>query len=341
MKLKLKDSIYILKESEEIYQVIFTGIRKVKRFRVDGLVKDVIDKLKTEKNEEEITFSLAEKYPINDISNCIASLELSGIIRKYDDKINERYSRQLLFLDELTNSWQETQELQRRIENSKVAVFGIGGIGTWIVNGLYQIGVGEIRISDPDKVEESNLNRQLFFTSMDIGRYKVDVIKEKLPDIKIVSFMKSVSENENLEDIVRDTNFIVNCADNPSVAETARIIDSYARKHNIPYCVSGGYNMHLGMIGPIIVPGQTAIFNDFLEYQKRNDSLSKLKVIKNVEQTGSLGPIAGTIANIQVMDIFKYLIGKGKPNLNKFAEIDFMDLNIEWRNFSLGNKDIP
>ena len=41
------------------------------------------------------------------------------------------------------------------------------------------------------------------------------------------------------------------------------------------------------------------------------------------------------------MDIFKYLIGKGKPNLNKFAEIDFMDLNIEWRNFSLGNKDIP
>jgi molybdopterin/thiamine biosynthesis adenylyltransferase len=88
------------------------------------------------------------------------------------------------------------------------------------------------------------------------------------------------------------------------------------------------------MVGPIIIPGKTATFNDFLDYQKKDDYLSKLEKIKDIEQTGKLGPIAGTIANLQVMEIFKYLIGKGDVNFNKFAEIDFMNLKIDWRDFS-------
>ena len=48
-KLKLNDSIYILKESDDIYQVIFTGTRRMKKFRVDSLVKEIISKLNSEK----------------------------------------------------------------------------------------------------------------------------------------------------------------------------------------------------------------------------------------------------------------------------------------------------
>ena len=104
--------------------------------------------------------------------------------------------------------------------------------------------------------------------------------------------------------------------------------------YNLPYTVAGGYNMHLGMVGPIIIPGKTACFDCFLAYQKENDPLSKLEKIKDVEQTGSLGPIAGAIANLQVMEIFKYIIGKGSVNINRFAEIDFMNFNVEWREYS-------
>ncbi len=333
MNLKLRDSIYILKESEDTYQVIFTSTRKIKKFRVDSLVKRAIDELKTEQSEEDFMKALSGKHPRKDIDNCLHALESFGIIKKYDENINGKQEKQILFLDELTESWQETMNLQKKIENSKIAVFGVGGIGTWIINGLHQIGIGEIRIVDNDKVEESNLNRQLFFDSRDVGRYKVDIVKEKLADANVVSFKKRISEKENLEEIIYGTHFLVNCADEPSVAETSRIIDKYAQKHKIPYLVSGGYNMHLGMIGPIIIPGQTATFNDFLEYQKKNDSLSNLEKIKDISQTGNIGPIAGAVANIQVMEIFKYLIGKGKLNLNRFAEIDFMDFGVEWREF--------
>jgi len=333
-KLKIKDSLYILRDAEDNYVFISTATRRIKRFQVDSLVKDVIASLDSEQTEQDLTERLSSKYCPQDINSCLNALEKEGIIRRYESDLEKRrHYRQLLFLDELTDSREETLELQKRIENSKVAVFGVGGIGTWIVNGLYQIGVGEIRITDPDVVEESNFNRQLFFDSENVGKYKVDVVKEKLRDAKIVPFKKRVEQNQDLEDIVSGCNFLVNCADSPSVSETTRIIDSYANQHEVAYCVAGGYNLHLGMVGPVIIPGITKTFDDFLEYQKRMDPLKDLEKIRDIRQTGNLGPIAGAVANIQTMEIFKYLIGKGRINLNRFAEIDFMNLGIEWREF--------
>jgi molybdopterin/thiamine biosynthesis adenylyltransferase len=333
-KLKIKDSLYILRDKEDNYIFISTATRRIKKFQVDSLVKDVISFLDCEQTEQDLIKRLSSKYDSQDINSCLNALEKEGIIRRYKSDLKKgRHYKQLLFLDELTDSREETLEIQKRIENSKVAVFGVGGIGTWLVNGLYQIGVGEIRITDPDIIEESNLNRQLFFDSGDIGKYKVDVVKEKLRDANIISFKKRVESNSDLEDIVFGCNFLVNCADSPSVTETTKIIDRYANKHQIAYCVAGGYNLHLGMIGSIIIPGITKTFDDFLEYQKRMDPLKDLEKIRDIRQTGNLGPIAGAVANIQIMEIFKYLTGKGRMNFNRFAEIDFMDLGIQWREF--------
>lgn len=333
-RLKLKDSLYILRDAEDNYIFISTATRRIKKFQVDPLVKEVIASLDSEQTEQDLIERLSSKYRLQDINSCLNALEKEGIVRKYEFDLEKgRHYKQLLFLDELTDSREETLELQKRIENSKVAVFGVGGIGTWIVNGLYQIGVGEIRITDPDVVEESNFNRQLFFDSGDVGKYKVDVVKEKLKDANIIPFKKRVEPNHDLEDIVSGCNFLVNCADSPSLAETTRIINDYANQHKIAYCVAGGYNLHLGMVGPVIIPEVTKTFDDFLEYQKSMDPLKDLEKLRDIGQTGNLGPIAGAVANIQTMEIFKYLTGKGRINLNRFAEIDFMNLGIEWREF--------
>lgn len=317
-----------------MYIFVSTATRRIRKFQVDSLVKDIISSLESETLESDILRDLSSRYKKHDIALCLQALEHEGILGRYEEDFGKgRYSRQLLFLDELTCSQKETLELQKRIENSTVSVFGVGGIGTWIVHGLYQIGVGEIRITDPDVVEETNLNRQLLFDSGDIGHYKVDVLKEKLKDASIVPFKKKVGSQDTLEEIVSGCNFLVNCADSPSVTETTRIVDQYASQYHIPYCVAGGYNLHLGMVGPIIIPGVTKTFDDFIEYQKRTDPLQDLEKIRDMKQTGNLGPIAGAISNIQVMEIFKYLTGKGRLNLNRFAEIDFMDFSIDWREF--------
>jgi len=334
LQVKLKPSSYILRESEDIYKFVLTSSRRILTFKVDSLVKDTINLLKNEMSYQELLTKLSEKYKKENVIRCLGTMESRGLLRIFNEEKEEpRFRRQIEFLDEFTSSYEETLRLHRKIRESRVSIFGVGGIGSWITNGLYQIGIGEMVICDPDKVELSNLNRQLFFSKEDVGRYKVDVIKENLPDVSIKSYKTFISETENLEDMINGSDFIVNCADSPSVQKTSEVIDIYAKKFNIPYLVSGGYNLHLGMIGPIIIPGKTLTFSDFLKYQKKHDKLSSLEKIKDIESTGNLGPIAGAVANIQVMEIFKYLTGKGKINLNKFGELDFMDLSVTWNQF--------
>ena len=71
----------------------------------------------------------------------------------------------------------------KKLQNAKVAVFGIGGVGSFIVEALARAGVGHIIIVDYDKYDITNINRQLGAFHSTIGKYKVDVMKEIILDI--------------------------------------------------------------------------------------------------------------------------------------------------------------
>ena len=67
-----------------------------------------------------------------------------------------------------------------KLANAKVAVFGIGGVGSFVCEGLARSGVGNFVLVDFDKIDESNINRQLIATTKTIGKYKVDLMKERI-----------------------------------------------------------------------------------------------------------------------------------------------------------------
>ncbi|MBO5238795.1 MAG: tRNA threonylcarbamoyladenosine dehydratase [Lachnospiraceae bacterium] len=75
------------------------------------------------------------------------------------------------------------KDAMERLEQSRVAVFGIGGVGGYTVEALVRSGIGAIDIIDDDKVCLTNLNRQIIATRSTIGKYKVDVMKERILDI--------------------------------------------------------------------------------------------------------------------------------------------------------------
>ncbi|MBR0360656.1 MAG: tRNA threonylcarbamoyladenosine dehydratase [Clostridia bacterium] len=93
-----------------------------------------------------------------------------------------------------------------KLKNARVAVFGVGGVGGYVVEALVRSGIGEIDIFDNDTVAESNINRQIIATTETIGRLKVDVAKERAllinPDIKVNShncfYMPDNADNYNL-----------------------------------------------------------------------------------------------------------------------------------------------
>lgn len=84
------------------------------------------------------------------------------------------------------------KEAMDKLKGARVAVFGIGGVGGYTVEALARSGVGAIDIIDDDKVCLSNINRQIIATRKTVGKYKVDVAKERIedinPDCKVTAF---------------------------------------------------------------------------------------------------------------------------------------------------------
>ena len=83
-------------------------------------------------------------------------------------------------------------EAMTKLHNSRVAVFGVGGVGGYTVEALARSGVGALDLIDDDKVCLTNLNRQIIATRKTVGKYKVDVAEERVhdidPDIKVTTY---------------------------------------------------------------------------------------------------------------------------------------------------------
>ncbi len=127
------------------------------------------------------------------------------------------------------------QESIDKIANSRVAVFGVGGVGGYVVEALVRTGLGEIDIIDNDTVALSNINRQIIATSKTLGKYKVDVMKDRILDINPnvkVNVHKCFFLPENSDDFdFSQYDYVVDAID--TVAGKLEIIEK-AYKANVP-----------------------------------------------------------------------------------------------------------
>ena len=88
----------------------------------------------------------------------------------------------------MLNQFSRTQllfgaEAMEKLKNSRVAVFGVGGVGGYVVEALARSGVGSFDLIDDDKVCLTNINRQIIATMETVGKYKVDVMKDRVLSI--------------------------------------------------------------------------------------------------------------------------------------------------------------
>lgn len=104
-----------------------------------------------------------------------------------------------------------------RLSKARVIVFGTGGVGSWCADGLIRSGVGHIVLVDPDKVNATNVNRQLMATAKTIGRPKVEVLKERLQDINPDAGIEAVTTPYTAETADRfqleDYDYIIDAID--------------------------------------------------------------------------------------------------------------------------------
>jgi adenylyltransferase/sulfurtransferase len=128
----------------------------------------------------------------------------------FDQKNLEKYSRQLIIE-------QIGLEGQKKIFNTSICIVGCGGLGTSVSQYLAMAGIGKFHFIDADKIELSNLNRQVMFIESDIGKNKAEVLKTYIqkinPQAKIIVSKKNVSEN-NIKNLLDSFKFIIDCSDN-------------------------------------------------------------------------------------------------------------------------------
>ena len=122
-----------------------------------------------------------------------------------------------------------------KLQNAKVAVFGVGGVGSFVVEGLVRAGVGHFVLVDDDKICLTNLNRQIIATRNTIGKYKVDVAKERIleinPNATVEIYQEFYMPNSESNILTEDLDYVVDCID----TVTAKIeLVMNCKKLNIP-----------------------------------------------------------------------------------------------------------
>ena len=132
------------------------------------------------------------------------------------------------------------KEAIEKLNKSKVAIFGIGGVGSFVVEGLVRAGVGSFILIDHDTVSETNLNRQIIATTKTIGMSKVEVAKTRILEINPNAKVEVIKEffmpdsNEILNDSI---DYIVDAVD--TVTAKLELVQR-ANKLNIPIISSMG-----------------------------------------------------------------------------------------------------
>lgn len=138
-------------------------------------------------------------------------------------------------------------ENMEKIQNSNIVIFGCGGVGSYVIEGLVRAGINNITIIDNDTVDLTNINRQLIATTSSIGKDKVDIVKQRCLDINPtlnISTFKVFADGTNILNLIPiHTNYIIDAID--SVSSKISIIE-YAHKLKIPIisCMGTGNKLN-------------------------------------------------------------------------------------------------
>ena len=146
----------------------------------------------------------------------------------------------------MLNQFSRTQllygaEAMENLASSRVAVFGIGGVGGYVVEALVRSGVGALDLIDDDKVCLTNINRQIFATRKTVGKYKVDVAEERIhdinPDCEVRTYKTFFLPDTQDQFDFRDYDYVVDAID--TVTGKLAIIEK-ANKEGTPVISSMG-----------------------------------------------------------------------------------------------------
>lgn len=205
----------------------------------------------------------------------------------------DRYSR-LLSLSSFSN------EKLKILKSKEVLIIGVGGSGQHVATYLATNGIEHLTIVDFDVVDISNLNRQILLEEKDIGKSKVDIVKERLlsknRNVMVDAINLRVDEESISELKIEKYDIVIDALDN---WKSKLILSEECKKKNTIL-------LHIGVDGD---SGQFAVL--------KNNSLKDIfgEEIDSSPKDGVMGPTVGVIASMACSYLIKFLLGEEKENI--------------------------
>ncbi len=218
-----------------------------------------------------------------------------------------RYSRQLPLLGALG---------QIRLLESTVAIVGLGGLGSLVSLYLTALGIGRLIIVDYDVVGVENLNRQILFTTNDIGLPKASIAERRLKELNPLVEVEAKNvkiTRDNVAEVLDEADIVVDGLDD---WRTRLILDEYAWETGKPY-VHAAVESYYGQVTVI---------------QKGITSCLACITPKPIPEPGCraiVAPTVGIVASIEVMEVLKLVTKIGQPSYNKLIVVDALKPTID------------
>jgi len=188
---------------------------------------------------------------------------------------------------------------QKKIQNAKVLIIGMGGLGCPLLTYLVSSGVNNIGIVDHDKVEISNLNRQTLFNSSDIGKFKVIQAKTRMNNIykkiKIKIYREKILKS-NIKKIVKNYEIICDGTDN---FDTRYLINDECKKSK-KVLISAAISKFDGHLFKFNFKTKGSCFRCFMPIKPNQEN--------NCESEGIFSPVAGVLGSLQANEVLKTIL---------------------------------
>lgn len=347
MKPRLRNQYYLLYEppasSGEETLAVVSGRRTIElkgRF-LREFMRHVVPMLDGSCELDEIRTAVAGIFNTEDLDAALELLARERLLEYVDDGASaesQRLTPQRNWLHELAL---ETDEVARRLATARVTVIGAGALGGSVAHALASAGVQTLSIVDGRRVREQDAYLAPVFTSADVGRLRVETVRDRVAEAAPSSAVTCVSDrpasDADVDAVTSEADFVV-CAVDASDVATAYRVNRVCFARRIPWIVSSAQGYE-AVVGPTIEPGRTACYlcttmraaasaNDpyraftiqsFFDRQERDDSDRRENLVFGV----------GIAANLTALDTFKRICGLPQATVGSLLVVDLLKASFD------------
>ncbi len=252
-----------------------------------------------------------------------------------------RFDRQLRYFSDISEGEGPTaSECQGRLEAARVAVLGVGGLGGWSALGLACCGIGEMLLIDFDRVELTNLNRQVLYTEADIGQPKASAAAERLrafnSSMRVEERIQRLDGEAAVAEAIRGCDLVIASCDWPA-HDIERWINSACFAAGIPF-IAMSHFPPIARVGPLYVPGVTGCYAcQEIGYRRSYPLFDEAMAQQRgkASSAGTLGPACELIGGQVSIDAMHLLTGLAKPStLGAIHIYDLRTMEVEHESIS-------